>query len=56
MKYKSLVSFPHDQLGQIEKGDEVEATPEQAATPLAFGYFETYKTKVTHEKPETKTK
>ena len=53
MKYKSLVNFNHDELGQIKKGEEVDATEVQAVTPLALGYFETYKTKVINEKPES---
>jgi hypothetical protein len=51
MKYKSLATFEHDELGRITKGQDVEATPLQAGTPLAYGYFEPYETKVVHQEP-----
>ena len=40
MKYKALIDFLHDELGAIAEGDTVEATAEQALTPLAMGFFE----------------
>ena len=52
MKYKALATFQHDELGQITKGQDVEATALQAGTPLAYGYFEPYETKVVREVPQ----
>ena len=46
MKYKATESFLHDELGAVAKGQDVEATPAQAVTPLMLGYFEPYETKV----------
>ena len=57
MKFKSLKSFTHDELGAIKEGDTVEATAAQAVTPLFLGYFESGK-KVADEaeKPAKKAK
>lgn len=52
MKYKAAVSFLHDELGAIAKGQDVEATPAQAVTPLMLGYFAPYETKVAREVPQ----
>lgn len=51
MKYKATESFLHDELGAVAKGQDVEATPAQAVTPLMLGYFEPYETKVVRETP-----
>lgn len=51
MKYKATVSFLHDELGAIKKGQDVEATAIQAVTPVALGYFQPYETKVIHQAP-----
>ena len=52
MKYKATESFLHDELGAVAKGQDVEATPAQAITPLMLGYFEPYETKVVREVPQ----
>ena len=52
MKYKATESFLHDELGAVAKGQDVEATPAQAVTPLMLGYFEPYETKVVREVPQ----
>lgn len=54
MKCKALKTFLHDQLGQIEKGTEFEATAAQLSGVKAF--VEVYETKVVRDTPATKTK
>lgn len=54
MKCKALKSFPHDELGQVKKGDEFEATAAQLSGVKAF--VEVYETKVVRQEPTTKTK
>jgi len=50
MKVKALKTFLHDQLGQVEKGEEFEATAAQLSGVRAF--VEIYQTKVIHEVPD----
>lgn len=51
MKVKALEDLLHDELGPITKGQEFEATEAQLSGIKRF--VEPYKTKVTHDEPET---
>lgn len=51
MRIKALRTFNHDQLGRVEKGQEVDdVTPAQLSGIRK--YVEIYETKVIHQEPE----
>ncbi len=67
MKIKAKRTFLHDQLGRIEKGAEIDVTPDQLRVLKKYGWVDEakgkpaepnrdYDTKVTRETPRRKAK
>ncbi len=52
MKIKVLKSFNHDEMGQLNKGDELEVTAAQAASLAYFPFVEFVGGKKIETKPE----